>query len=232
MVEKSRKILVATTNPGKITELRACLGSDIRWMSLADFKDIAEVEEDGQTFAENARKKAASYAKATGLWTIADDSGLVVDALGGAPGVKSARFSGEAVPALCPGGGKQGQDALARGKKRTLIDHRNIAKVLELLKDVMGEKRTARFVCCLCLASPGKILIETEGALEGLITDREIGKNGFGYDPIFFVPHLNKTVAQLTPDEKNAISHRGNAIRKLRPMLDELLDDRKWALEQ
>jgi XTP/dITP diphosphohydrolase len=207
--EKSRKILVATANPGKVTELRACLGSDFQWLNLSDFEDIVEVEEDGQTFAENARKKATGYAKATGLWTIADDSGLVVDALGGAPGVKSARFSGEKL----------------KGAERTLIDHRNIAKVLELLKDVPQEKRTARFVCCLCLASPGKILIETEGKLEGLITYREIGENGFGYDPIFFVPNLKKTVAQLAPEEKNAISHRGNAIRKLRSLLDKLLDD-------
>jgi XTP/dITP diphosphohydrolase len=206
--EKSRKILVATTNPGKITELKACLGSDIQWLNLTDFKGIVEIEEDGQTFAENARKKAVGYAKATGLWTIADDSGLVVDALGGAPGVKSARFSGEKL----------------KETERTLIDHRNIAKVLELLKDVPKEKRTARFICCLCLTSPVEILIETEGMLEGLITDREIGENGFGYDPIFFVPHLNKTVAQLTPEEKNAISHRGNAIRKLRPLLNELLE--------
>ena len=115
---------------------------------------------------------------------------------------------------------------------RTLIDHRNIAKVLELLKDISEKQRTARFVCYLCLASPDEVLVETEGTLEGLITDREIGKNGFGYDPIFFVPHLNKTVAQLAPDEKNAISHRGNAIRKLRPLLDELLDNREQALEQ
>lgn len=153
------------------------------------------------------RKKATGYAKATGLWTIADDSGLVVDALGGAPGVKSARFSGDKL----------------QYADRTLIDHRNIAKVLELLNGVPGEKRTARFVCCLCLASPEKVLIETEGILEGLIAEKEIGKNGFGYDPVFFVPHLNKTIGELTAEEKNALSHRGNAIRKLRPLLDELL---------
>lgn len=202
-----KEILVATGNPGKITEIGAMLDADVRWLSLADFPPMAEIAEDGTTFAENARKKAAGYAKATGLWTLADDSGLVVDALGGAPGVKSARFSGEKT-----------KDA-----DRTLIDHRNIAKALELLKDVPEDKRTARFVCRLCLASPEKILIETEGTLEGLITDREIGENGFGYDPIFFVPDLNKTVAQLTREEKNAISHRGNAIRKLNPLLTELL---------
>ena len=200
-----RKILVATTNPGKITELRAMLEGDIEWLSLADCDGIDEVEEDGVTFAENARKKAAGYAKATSLWTIADDSGLVVDALGGAPGVKSARFSG------------------AKDKDRTLLDHKNMAKVLELLKGVPREKRTAKFICHLCLATPDEILIETEGTLEGLINDKPVGENGFGYDPIFFVPHLNKTVAQLTAEEKNAISHRGNAIRKLKPLLHKLL---------
>jgi len=204
---KVHKILVATTNPGKIAELRAMLDADVQWLDLSDFPNIAEIKEDGLTFAENARKKAIGYAKATGLWTIADDSGLVIDALGGEPGVKSARFSGE----------KSIND------DGTLIDHRNIAKVLELLEDVPEEKRTARFFCCLCLASPEQILIETEGTLEGLITNKEIGKNGFGYDPIFFVPHLNKTVAQLTAEEKNAISHRGNAIRKLKPLLEDIL---------
>jgi len=206
-MSEMKEILVATGNPGKIAEIGAMLDADVRWLSLADFPPMAEIEEDGTTFAENAIKKAAGYAKATGIWALADDSGLVVDALGGAPGVKSARFSGEKL---------QNED-------RTLIDHRNIAKALELLKDVPKEKRTARFVCRLCMASPERILIETEGTLEGLITDREIGKNGFGYDPIFFVPDMNKTIAQLTSEEKNAISHRGNAIRKLKPLLDEML---------
>ncbi len=204
--EKSRRILVATTNAGKIAEIRAMLGDDLRWLGLAEFAAVAEIPEDGATFAENARKKALGYAKATGLWTIADDSGLVVDALGGAPGVRSARFSG-----------KRSKEA-----NRTLIDRRNIAKVLELLKGVPKERRTARFICCLCLASPEKVLIETEGRLEGLITEMGIGENGFGYDPIFFVPHLARTVAQLTREEKNAISHRGSAIRELKPLLDEL----------
>ncbi|MCX5635178.1 MAG: XTP/dITP diphosphatase [Planctomycetota bacterium] len=200
-----KKILIATTNPGKIAELSAMLDADVQWVNLSDFKDISEIKEDGQTFAENARKKALGYAKETGLWTIADDSGLVIDALGGQPGVKSARFSG------------------AKDKERTLIDHKNIAKVLKLLEGVPKEKRTAKFVCCLCMAGADKVLIETQGSLEGLIIDRETGTNGFGYDPIFFVPKLNKTVAQMDADEKNAISHRGNAIRKLRPLLNELL---------
>jgi XTP/dITP diphosphohydrolase len=207
MSDEKRKILVATGNPGKIIEIRAMLDADVQWLGLADLPAMDEIVEDGTTFAENALKKALGYAKTTGLCTLADDSGLVVDALGGDPGVKSARFSGE-----------KPKDA-----DRTLIDHRNIAKTLELLNGVPQDKRTARFVCHLCLASPERVLIETEGTLEGLITDREIGQNGFGYDPIFFVPQLKKTVAELTAEEKNAISHRGNAIRKLKPLLDGLL---------
>jgi XTP/dITP diphosphohydrolase len=171
----SRDILFATTNPGKIAELRAMLDIDVEMVGLADLEAVAEIEEDGATFAENARKKAIGYAKATGLWTTADDSGLVVDALDGAPGVKSARFSG------------------AKDKDRTLLDHKNMVKVLRLLEGLPSEKRTARFICALCLASPERILIETEGTLEGLIAEKEIGHNGFGYDPIFFVPNLNKT---------------------------------------
>jgi XTP/dITP diphosphohydrolase len=202
-----RKILIATTNPCKITEIRAMLDLDVQWVALSDFTNLGEIEEDGATFAENARKKALGYAKATGLWTIADDSGLVVDALGGNPGVKSSRFSGDKL----------------KGQDQSLIDHRNIQKVLKLLKAVPKSARKARFVCCLCLASPGKVLIETQGTLEGLIADKEIGQNGFGYDPIFFVPSLNKTVGQLTADEKNAISHRSKAIRKLMPLLEQIL---------
>jgi len=201
-----KKILVATTNPGKIAELRSMLDADVDWLGLSDFPGIAEIAEDGRTFAENARKKALGYARATGLWTLADDSGLVVDALEGAPGVHSARFSG------------------AKEKDRSLLDHKNMLKVLELLEPVPKEKRTARFVCCLCLASPEEVLIETEGRLEGMIAEQEIGENGFGYDPIFFVPGIGKTVAQLTREEKNAISHRGNAIQRLKPLLERLLE--------
>lgn len=204
------RILVASTNPGKLAEIRAMLGrpgKPVQWLDLSDFKGIVEIEEDGQTFAENARKKALGYAKATGLWTIADDSGLVIDALGGEPGVKSARFAGES----------------PKGADRKLIDRRNIAKALKLLEGVPRDKRTARFVCCLCLSGPEKVLVETEGTLEGLIIDKEAGENGFGYDPVFFVPQLSKTVAQLAAEEKNAISHRGNALRKLKPLLERLL---------
>jgi XTP/dITP diphosphohydrolase len=207
VAKEKTKILVATTNPGKMAELSAMLDLDVDWLGLADFPGAPDVAEDGQTFDQNARKKALGYAKATGCWTIADDSGLVVDALDGAPGVKSARFSGEP----------------AKGENRTLLDYNNMAKVLEFLKDVPTEKRTARFVCGLCLASPKEILIETQGTLEGLIAQSPAGCNGFGYDPIFFVPTLGKTVAQLTAEEKNAISHRGSAIGKLKPLLAGLL---------
>ena len=206
-----RRILVASTNPGKLRELREMLGGEIEWVGLGDFPSVIEIEEDGKTFAENARKKATGYAKATGLWTLADDSGLVIDALGGQPGVKSARF------------------ARAKDKDRNIIDRKNFEKVLRLLKDVPKEKRQARFVCCLCLASPEKVLIETEGKLEGIIINEPAGENGFGYDPIFFVPELNKTVAQLAAEEKNAISHRGQAIRILKPQLEGLLKGRRRA---
>jgi len=202
-----KKILVATTNAGKIAELKAMLAGDIEWAGLSDFEGIEKITEDGQTFAQNARKKALWYAAATGCWTIADDSGLVVDALGGQPGVKSARFSGE------------------KEADSKLLDHKNITKVLKLLEGEPRERRTARFICHICLAKPDQVLIETDGTLEGLIAEKEVGENGFGYDPIFFVPQLNKTVAQLTREEKNAVSHRGNAIRKLKPLLVELLQN-------
>jgi XTP/dITP diphosphohydrolase len=202
-----RQILIATTNKGKFAELSAMLDADVGWLSLKNFPDIPEVKEDGRTFAENARKKALGYAKATGLWTIADDSGLMIDALGEAPGINSARFSGEKLP----------------DEDRSLIDHRNIAKVLELLKDVPKEKRAARFVCSLCLASPEKILAETEGVWEGIIADKEYGAGGFGYDPIMYIPGLKKTAGQLTASQKNKRSHRFLAARRLKPLLQQLV---------
>ena len=129
----------------------------------------------------------------------------MIDALDGAPGVNTARFSGE------------------KTADRGLLDHKNMEKVLKLLEGVPTEKRTARFVCHLCLASPEKLLAETSGMLEGLIAEKQIGQGGFGYDPIFYVPGLSKTAAQLTSEQKNAISHRGNAIRALKPQIKSLL---------
>ncbi len=203
-----KKILIATTNRGKAGELVEMLGGvGVEWLSLNDFADVVEVVEDGVTFEQNARKKALGYAGATGVWTIADDSGLVIDALDGAPGVMSARFSGEP----------------PKGCARRVLDHRNMAKVLKLMEGVGADDRTARFVCCLCLASPAKVLAETKGTLGGRIATEEVGTNGFGYDPVFFVPELNCTVAQLTWAGKNEISHRSRAIKKLKRRLQALL---------
>ena len=204
-----RRILVATTNQGKLAELSELLGpinEKIEWVCLKAYPDISEVIEDGDSFTENARKKAVGYSKATGLWTIADDSGLVIDALGGRPGVYSARYAAD----KC-------------GDNHKDIDVANYKKVLAELKDTSDEQRTARFMCALCLAWQEKVLLETEGTVEGIINHDPIGNNGFGYDPIFYIPPLNKTAAQLDPQEKNNISHRGNAIGKLKPLLEDLL---------
>ena len=202
-------IVLATRNPGKVRELRKALANlPVDIVELASSGTLPAPAEDGATFAENARAKGLYYARATGKWALAEDSGLAVDALDGAPGVRSARYA-------C--------DDCAPEADRSAIDRANNARVLAELQGVPETQRTARFVCHLVLADAERVLIETEGTLEGLITDREIGTNGFGYDPIFFVPHLSKTVAQLTSEEKNAISHRGNAIRKLKPLLHKLL---------
>ncbi len=209
MDNKHLTILVATTNPGKLKEISQMLDFDIEWKSLADFPNAEQVQEDGKTFAENAARKALGYAEQTGLLTLADDSGLVVDALGGLPGVNSARFS-------CSGSGREAG--------RGLLDHRNMAKLLELMKNVPDEKRTARFVCCLCLAQPGRILFETSGMLEGRIIRKQQGANGFGYDPIFYVPELGKTAAELESEQKNQISHRGRAMKNLKPFLKNLVE--------
>jgi XTP/dITP diphosphohydrolase len=153
---------------------------------------VEEVEETGPTCEENALLKARAVAAATGLVAVADDSGIVVDALGGAPGVYSARFAG--------GHG----DAEA-----------NNAKLLQELKDVPDAKRTARFVCVVAAAKPDGQVITARGEWEGRITHGYAGKSGFGYDPIFFDPEMNMTAAQMTPEQKNARSHRGKALREL-----------------
>jgi XTP/dITP diphosphohydrolase len=204
------RILVATTNSGKLEELSMLLddiGRHIEWLSLRAFPDIPEVVEDGLTFTENARKKALGYAAASGLWTLADDSGLVIDALHGQPGVHSARYAADECPA----------------KDRPSIDIANYKKVLRLLKDTPPNKRTARFVCHLTLAGPQGVLLEAEGTVDGLITEAPAGNNGFGYDPVFYIPSLGLTAAQLDNVNKNAVSHRGNAIRQLKPLLKQLL---------
>lgn len=204
-----RRILVATTNAGKLEELSMLMediSHQVEWLSLRDFPNVTEVAEDGHTFTENARKKAIGYAAATGLWTLADDSGLVIDALDGRPGIHSARFAADEC-----------------SKDRLSIDIANYKKVLSLLKDTPPQKRTARFVCHIALANPQRILLDSEGTVEGLITDIPAGHNGFGYDPVFYIPALDRTAAQLDNDQKNAVSHRGNAIRQLKPLLHQLL---------
>lgn len=204
-----QKILVATTNPGKLkefSEMLGDLGAEIQWVCLKDFPGLAEVVEDGSTFARNAQKKALGYAKATGLLTLADDSGLVVDALDGQPGVLSARFAADECPSA----------------DRKVLDKANYQKVLKLLHNVPEPQRTARFMCCLCLANPKEILVEADGTVEGVINHAPAGDNGFGYDPIFFIPAFGKTAAQLENHEKNKISHRGNALRKLKSLLQNL----------
>jgi XTP/dITP diphosphohydrolase len=205
-----RNILAATGNPGKLREIKRVLEDlDLRVTGLKDRPDIPEPEETGKTFAENARAKALYYAEKTAQWCLADDSGLVVDAINGQPGVLSARFAVE----RC-------EPPLTRDR----IDRANNDKLLEMLAGVEDEDRTARFICCLALAEPGGVLLETSGIIEGRIGHEPEGENGFGYDPLFLVPELNVTTAQLPPDEKNRISHRGKAVREFAEKLRRLLE--------
>lgn len=183
------KILIATGNAGKLAEFRALLAElDVAAVTPAEIgMTPPDVAETGTTFLENARLKAHAYARASGLHALADDSGLEVAALGGAPGVRSSRFAGE-----------DGNAA------------KNIRKLLTALE---GEKnRSARFVCQLVLSDGENVLIEAHGRLDGTITAAPAGSNGFGYDPVFLVPALGKTMAELSPDRKNALSHRKNAL--------------------
>lgn len=198
-----RPLLVATTNPHKVEEIRAVLGPlgyEVR--SLESLPSVPpEPVEDADTFAGNARIKALAYARATGIACLAEDSGIEVDALGGAPGVHSARYSGEGGP-------------------RAERDRANNEKLLAALRGVPPGARAARFVCALCLATPaGDIVAEASGTYEGVIADAPRGANGFGYDPLLFLPDVGKTSAELSPEEKNARSHRGKAVRALAAML-------------
>jgi len=193
------RLLFATSNPHKLRELREMLGPV--GMEVVGLDALGEVppepEEDGATFAENARKKAIGYALATGSACLAEDSGLEVDALGGAPGVHSARYAGV-------DGDRDTRDAA------------NNAKLLRALEGVAREARTARFVCTMCLVdAEGEVLCETRGTYEGVVADAPRGENGFGYDPLLYLPELGRTSAELSPEEKNARSHRGEAARAL-----------------
>jgi XTP/dITP diphosphohydrolase len=209
----TRQIVLATKNPGKAREISQVLASlGVEVISLAELPPVAEPAECGETFAQNARDKAMYYARATGLWCLGDDSGLVVDALGGAPGVYSARYAAT----ICPP--EAGRDTL---------DQANNQKLLADLADVPAEKRSARFLCHLALADGQDVLLEARGTLEGQIGYELVGENGFGYDPLFFLPERGCTSAQLSSEEKNAISHRGQAVRKLAEKLKRYLETGK-----
>jgi XTP/dITP diphosphohydrolase len=169
---------------------------------------LEDPAETGLTFAENARQKALYYARATGLWCLADDSGLAVDALGGAPGVHSARYAAESFP---PDADRAARDAA------------NTAKLLAALADVPDGRRTARFLCHLALADGDAILLEATGAVEGMIARDPRGANGFGYDPVFLIPARRLTIAEMPQAEKNALSHRGQAVRRFAQLLAEML---------
>lgn len=191
-----QKLVIATSNPHKVEEIQAVLGQvGIECVPLGD-AGIPEPEENGATFEENARIKAVAYAKALGVTVLADDSGLEVDALGGAPGVHSARYAGI-------------------GETRAERDAANNAKLLRALEGVPQARRTARFVCVLSVARPdGSIVAEARGHFEGWIGEAPRGANGFGYDPLLVLAD-GRTSAELTSAEKNARSHRGNALRTL-----------------
>lgn len=197
------KLLVATNNPGKVQEYRELLaGLPVEITFPAEQGLALEVEESGATFTENAGIKALAFAQASGLLTLADDSGLEVDALNGAPGVRSARYAG-------PGAN----------------DIDRYRKLLSVLKDIPAEKRTARFRCVIALARPDGTIHTADGTCEGKIGYTPRGEHGFGYDPIFIVDgHGGKTMAELSPEIKNQISHRAQAAAAARPILAELLE--------
>jgi len=193
-------IVLATTNQGKIREFQKLLnGFPIIIKGLADFGPIPEVIEDGETFDDNAYKKASFTSRVLGYPAIADDSGLCVDALNGAPGVYSARYAGE-----------------------NATDSENVEKMLKNLED--HENRNAAFKCVISIAVPTGAALTYEGDCKGLITDKPIGDNGFGYDPLFFYPQLNKTFAQMSIEEKGEVSHRGRAIKQISKEIDKILE--------
>lgn len=195
-----RRVLIATSNPGKLRDFAgAALPYGIEIVSLSNFASLPEVKEDGDTFEANARKKAQHYSHyAPGEIVLADDSGLEVDALGGAPGVHSARYAAEQPHLLT----------------NNTDDEANNLRLLRELKKVLPENRNGRFVCVIAAARDGEILAVFCGRAEGRILDRPRGSNGFGYDPLFYSPQIQKTFAELTPEEKANYSHRGEAFRK------------------
>jgi len=203
-----RRIVLATRNAHKVSELRAILDDligelDLEIVGVGEFPDVADVVETGVTFAENATLKAVAVAEATRLPALADDSGLAVDVLGGSPGVYSARWAGT-----------HGQDRA------------NLDLLLAQLSDVPDEHRSAAFVCAAALAFPDGTVVVREGRMPGALARAPRGNNGFGYDPILVVDGDSRTAAELSTEEKNAISHRGEAFRALAADLRELLAER------
>lgn len=195
------KIVFATKNKGKVNEVVKIFNTDkIELVTMEQVGIDIDVVEDGTTFEENAEKKAVEIMKASGEAAIADDSGLEIDFLDKQPGIHSARFLGHDTP----------------------YSIKN-AKILDMLKDVPEEKRTARFVCAVCLALPDGRIIRSKGTLEGRIGNKITGENGFGYDPIFFIPEKNCYSAELSTEEKNKISHRGKAMAEMREKILEIL---------
>lgn len=191
------EIVVATRNRGKVAEIAAVLAAlPVRVLSLEDFPITAEAEEKGETFAANAIMKATHYSLATGKPCLADDSGLETDALGGEPGVYSARYAGPEA-----------------------TDAENNARLLAALAAVADEDRTARFRCVLAFVDPQGSLLTADGTCEGRILRAPRGDGGFGYDPLFFVPATGRTLAEMTLAEKNGISHRGQALRNMAGLL-------------
>jgi XTP/dITP diphosphohydrolase len=194
------KLLLATTNPGKVREFHELLaGCPVELVVPADLGLKLEVEENGATYADNARLKAAAWARASGLMALADDSGLEVEALGGEPGTKSARYAGDGA-----------------------TDHERVRFLLEKLRHVPEDRRQAAFRCVIALTYPDGAGYLCEGRCEGLIVDQPRGAHGFGYDPIFLFPGLNRTMAELPSEVKNQVSHRGRAAAKARQILERL----------
>ena len=200
--KKPRKVLLATRNKGKVREIRKLLkGLGVRIQSLHDLPEAPEVVEDGSSFGENALKKARFYAALSRMLTISDDSGVEVEALKGQPGVYSARYAGEGSS-----------------------DRENNQKLLKEMEGIPSPRRGAWFRCTIAIVSPEGKEAVAEGSCKGKIGFKETGKRGFGYDPLFILPRYGKTMAQFTLEEKNKISHRGKALRKLRSIIRSFLD--------
>ena len=202
------RLYVATSSQGKLRDFRAAAAAhSLAIEPLPKLKEILAPEEDGLTFAANAALKAVYYSRfAPGEMVVADDSGLEVDALDGAPGVRSARFAADAGLVDSPGESDE-------------IDVRNNMLLVERMAGVPAERRTARYRCVLVVARDGKVLHIAEGAVEGMILEKPRGRGGFGYDPLFYLPDLNRAMAEIDLETKNTLSHRGRAIAELMTIL-------------